>query len=247
MSLHSPLFEGTLVGSYAPSSFSESFFDYQRAVAIQAQLSFMYRAVLHTKIGNLLAFLAQEVPNLALTKALKLLYLIDEASVNETGVPVTWLDHKVWKLGPVADEVYREIRFGEKTTVGDTTFSLEDFISWESRQFESHEGWIEVAIRPKQGIRPDLMVFSEFEEGLVRRIVGKYRYASAQELIRLLHAEDTLWHRKVNDLELGQAFKFRNTSSITIDFNELIKDDELKMMAGQAAHDALEFESTLSV
>jgi len=59
----------------------------------------MFRAQLNSKIGNLLNYLSTRIPNLNMTKALKLLYLIDETSYMRTGVPVTWLDYKVWEMG----------------------------------------------------------------------------------------------------------------------------------------------------
>jgi len=187
------------------------------------------------------------VPNLALTKALKLLYLIDEASVREIGSPITWLDHKVWKLGPVAVEVYREIRFGEKTTIGEKTFSLADFIVWDVHQNPRYKDGVEVSIRPKPEVKPNLMEFSEFEEELIRGIVETYRHTSAVKLVEQLHQKDTLWHRKVTELELERAFEFRSTSAVSIDFNDLIKDNDGKMLAGQAAYESLEFESMLTV
>ena len=45
-----------------------------------------------------------------MTKALKLLYLIDETAVRQSGSPITWLEYKVWKNGPVASEIYFEFK-----------------------------------------------------------------------------------------------------------------------------------------
>ncbi len=207
----------------------------------------MFRAALHNKIGNLLAYLAHEIPNLVLTKALKLLYLIDESAVRETGMPVTWLDHKVWKLGPVAVEVYRELRHNEKTTVGNRTFSLTDFIVLRMIDSPKHEKQTDVYIDPKPGVKIDLAEFSEYEEKLVERIVAKYRNTPARDLVRLLHEENTLWHQKVVKMELDRAFENGSTSRVSIDFDELIKDDEVKMLASQAAYESLEFETAFEI
>ncbi|MDB5033107.1 MAG: hypothetical protein JWQ98_348 [Chlorobi bacterium] len=205
----------------------------------------MYRVVLHSKIGNLIAYLAQEVPDLALTKVLKLLYLIDETSVREMGSPITWLDHKVWKLGPVAVEIFREIRHGEKTLVGDKTFSLEDYIQWDVHPNPHYSGQVEVSILSKPEVKPNLMEFSEFEEELIKGIVEEHRYTTAVDLVQLLHKKNTLWHQKVEELELERVFEFRNTSTVSIDFTELIKDDPDKELAAQAAYASLEFELAL--
>ena len=58
------------------------------------------------KIGNLLIYLAVHLNPLFHTKLIKLLYLIDENAVRDCGVPVTWLDYKVWQYGPVAPVIY---------------------------------------------------------------------------------------------------------------------------------------------
>jgi uncharacterized phage-associated protein len=65
------------------------------------------------KVGNLIIYLVDEIKRkyrqpLYITKLLKLLYIIDETSVKETGVPVTSLDYKVWRMGPVAYAVYSD-------------------------------------------------------------------------------------------------------------------------------------------
>ena len=73
----------------------------------------MFRNQLNNKIGNLLSYLSTQIPNLSMTKALKLLYLIDETSYMQTGVSVTWLDYKVWEMGPVAEELYNELRYDQ--------------------------------------------------------------------------------------------------------------------------------------
>ena len=59
------------------------------------------------KVGALLAYLCYRMPNVQLRKLLKVLYLIDEASVRSRAIPMTWLDYYVWEKGPVAPEVYQ--------------------------------------------------------------------------------------------------------------------------------------------
>ena len=59
------------------------------------------------KIGNLLLLLSSEIKPLYHTKQLKLLFLIDKAAVEETSVPVTWLDYQAWKSGPVSPSIFK--------------------------------------------------------------------------------------------------------------------------------------------
>ena len=45
------------------------------------------------KVGNLLAYIASNIPNINLRKLIKVVFLIDEISVIERGLSVTWLDY----------------------------------------------------------------------------------------------------------------------------------------------------------
>ena len=64
-----------------------------------------YYSINREKIGHCLIYFSKKQP-ISLTKALKLLFLLDETSVKETGVPITWLDYYAWERGPVANDVY---------------------------------------------------------------------------------------------------------------------------------------------
>ncbi len=88
----------------------------------------MFRTQLNNKIGNLLNYLSTQIPNLSMTKLLKLLYLIDETAYFRTGVPVTWLDYKVWEMGPVAEELYNELRYDQSLIQNGEKINLEPFI-----------------------------------------------------------------------------------------------------------------------
>ena len=49
------------------------------------------------KAFNALVYFAERIKPLYLTKAINLLYLADELAIKQSGVPVTWLNYKVWK------------------------------------------------------------------------------------------------------------------------------------------------------
>src|SRR5688572_1795279 len=106
----------------------------------------MFRTQLNSKIGNLLNYLSARISNLNMTKALKLLYLIDETSYMRTGVPVTWLDYKVWEMGPVAEELYNELRYDQSIIQNGEAINLEQFIETKK---SDHKGQIQIIIYPK--------------------------------------------------------------------------------------------------
>ena len=47
------------------------------------------------KIGNTAIYLSERIPNLSKTKFLKLLYILDELSIKQSGIPYLKLDYKV--------------------------------------------------------------------------------------------------------------------------------------------------------
>jgi uncharacterized phage-associated protein len=198
----------------------------------------MFRTQLNNKIGNLLNYLSTQVPNLSMTKLLKLLYLIDETAYFRTGVPVTWLDYKVWEMGPVAEELYNELRYDQSLMQNGETINLEPFIFTEKGEYK---GQPVITIRPKGAFY--LGEFSAFEKELVDNIIDRFGTYTASQLIQLLHEENTLWHKYVSDKDLKLNFKvYGKKSNHTIDFAELIKDDPIKQLAAQSAFESMQMQ-----
>lgn len=203
----------------------------------------MFRMILNNKIGNLLNYLSVRTPYLSLTKALKLLYIIDETSIQEAGSPITWLDYKVWENGPVAEDIYNEVKYGQKMVVGEKEFSLEDYVVIE-RKFNPEREKEEVFLKPKGDY--SLSQFSPFEMDVVDGVISKFKNYTAAELIEYLHQEDSLWSKVCNDKNLKLHFKiYGKKSNHSIDFSELIKDDEFLQMAAHSAYQSLAFQENL--
>lgn len=78
----------------------------------------MFREIQNEKIGNMLIYLAQKIETpLYKTKALKLLYIIDEIAIKEAGVPVTWLEYKAWQFGLVAEDIFNDVEHIANSTL----------------------------------------------------------------------------------------------------------------------------------
>ena len=92
------------------------------------------------KLGNAIIFLCDRIKPLSKTKLLKLIYLIEEASIKRHGVPFFNIRFDVWKLGPVSRDLFVEI-----TSEPDL---LEDYIIKVSR-----DGG--VFVKPKQKFSDD--------------------------------------------------------------------------------------------
>lgn len=201
----------------------------------------MFRSQLNAKIGNLINYLSSKIPDLSLTKALKLLYLIDETSYQRTGSSVTWLDYKVWQMGPVAEEVYNELKFDQRLVQAGKSLSLEGYISTEKVQIKNREA---IQIKPVGEYSNELFTVAEWE--LINNIITRFGSYNSTQLINLLHEKNTLWHKYVKENNLELNFKvYGKKSNHTIDFSELIKDDPIKQVAAQAAFESMQFHDDL--
>lgn|SRR6185312_4768277 len=202
----------------------------------------MFRTQLNSKIGNLLNYISVRIPNLSMTKALKLLYLIDETSYMRTGVSVTWLDYKVWEMGPVAEELYNELRYDQSILQNGEPINLERFI--ETEKLEGPGGHPQIIIRPKG--RYSLDEFSPYEIELIDNVIHRFGTYTAKQLINLLHEKNTLWHKYVTNNSLELTFKvYGKKSNYTIDFAELIKDDLIKQLAAQSAFESMQMQDEM--
>lgn len=163
------------------------------------------------KIGNLLIYLAEKLKPLYHTKLIKLLYLIDEESVRNSGVPVTWLDYKVWQYGPVSPPIY-EIHYK------DNCFA--EFINCEQNKYGR-------LISPKKDFSDD--EFSKYELGVIDNIIKKYKGVNAEGLVDQTHGANTLWSitKEENNIEFDS--EIAKISNYSIDLSRLVKDDEMKM------------------
>ncbi|MCW3110856.1 MAG: hypothetical protein JWQ09_5362 [Segetibacter sp.] len=203
----------------------------------------MFRNVLNSKIGNLLNYLSTNIPNLHMTKALKLLYLIDETSYARTGVPVTWLDYKVWEMGPVAEELYNELRYDRSLVQNEEPINLGPFICTEKTK--TPKGSVNIIIHPNGQYNLD--EFSFFEKELIDNIIDRFGSYTSNQLINLLHEQNTLWHKKVSDNNLKLNFEvYSKKSNHVIDFSDLIKEDPIKQLAAQSAYESLQLQEELN-
>jgi uncharacterized phage-associated protein len=65
------------------------------------------------KIGNTIIYLSQHMQDLTKTKILKVLFLLEEASIKTTGHPFIGINFQLWKLGPVAKDIFIDLSSDE--------------------------------------------------------------------------------------------------------------------------------------
>jgi uncharacterized phage-associated protein len=177
------------------------------------------------KIGNIIIYLVDSIKkkykqDLYLTKLLKLLYIIDETSVKETGAPVTCLNYKVWKMGPVAEEVYNDIAYKNSE-------NLNFFI--EGKKEVQHGLSDNLPIKIESVNKFDDSELSDYEVDLMDKVVAKFGHLTGQNLIDFLHEEGSLWKTLVNDYKLEESFKIKSKTNIDMDFARLLNGDPFKL------------------
>jgi uncharacterized phage-associated protein len=165
------------------------------------------------KIGNAIIYLVENIPSLTKTKALKLMYIIEEFSVQKYGLPFFNLKFYVWQFGPVAEDLFIEF--------SDTPVLLKDYID------RKHSNGATI-IKAKAAFNDD--EFSDNEIEILELVVKKFKNFDSKEMVAYTHREHSLWHKTATEncvlamLESEQL----NKTHIEINFNDLIKDDDFK-------------------
>lgn len=168
-----------------------------------------------SKIGNALIYLSSNINRLPKTKALKLIYILDELSIKQSGIPFFNLQYKVWKYGPVNEELFVDLT-GKPTL-------FKEYIQTKTDRFNN------VTVTAKKDFCDD--EFTQNDLDLLNFVVEKFGKKTTTELKKYTHRENSPWYNiaKANNvLELLEKEKI-NTTEYYIDFLELIAFDERKM------------------
>lgn len=201
----------------------------------------MFRQLLNEKIGNALLYLTEHVTDISLIKAIKLLYLIDETSVKEVGVPVTWMEYKAWKHGPVPVALYNEFKSSGKGCQENASVMSYLTASQPSEKVLSAKT---LMLKSKKAF--DDSAFSDYEMELMDRVIAKFGSYTAEELIDHLHAEGSLWSSVVEQNDLQKYFELQGgKTEFGIPLTTLIVNDPHKSAAYNSAYHSLDFQQEL--
>jgi uncharacterized phage-associated protein len=165
------------------------------------------------KVGNSIIYLSEKIGELSKTKALKLIYILDELSIKKSGIPFFNLKYKVWKFGPVSEEIF--IDLSSETTL------LKNYI-----ERTSDEGI--TFIKPIVQFNDD--EFSDNDIDLLDFVINEFGNKSAKDLVYYTHRKNSPWHNtaKANSvLELLENEQINNTE-LLIDMGALISHDTRK-------------------
>jgi len=166
------------------------------------------------KLGNTIIYLCDRVKPLSKTHLLKLIFIIEEASIRKYGLPFFDLRFDVWKLGPVSKDLFVELT--------EEPGLLAQYIGKETRDGK-------IFIVSRQPFNDD--EFTDQEIALLTEVVDRFKYCTAGELVSFTHKKDTPWYNTAQRhgvLELLEEGRM-NTTDIEIDLSEIIRDDKEKL------------------
>jgi len=169
------------------------------------------------KLGNTIIYLSEKIPQLSKTKLLKLLYLLDEYSIKEYGIPFLGLEYEIWKLGPVPRDLY--IALSENNQLGE----LSKYI----KLIFNKNG--EANIVSNQKFNDD--EFSQNDLKLLSFIANFFANYSAKELVNILHNKEKLWYKTAQKNNLIDKFSSQTTNSSThkINFEDLFSQQDYRL------------------
>lgn len=161
------------------------------------------------KVGNSIIYIAQRIGDLSKTKVLKILYILDELSIKKSGIPFFNLKYKVWKFGPVSEEIFIDLS-------SDTTL-LKKYIERNSD-----------IITPIADFNDD--EFSDNDIELLDFVINKFGDKTAKDLVYYTHRKNSPWYKTAKEnfvLELLENEEISNTE-LLINMAYLVNHDERK-------------------
>lgn len=175
-----------------------------------------------------------------LTKGIKLLYLADEMAIKDSGVPVTWLNYKAWKLGPVPEDIFNKVKSAHhlgKTGVDQTPICQ---INAVSAPLNLPDG---IVLEPAKVF--DDAQFSDYDIDILDAVILNYGKYNAEQLVEILHQQGSLWHKVVAKNNFQQQFELKNNrSDYIIELTDLL-DSDYKKSAFEVAYQSYLMQSNM--
>lgn len=162
------------------------------------------------RIGNTIIYLADKIPALNKTQLLKLLFFIEEFSVLHYHRPFLSLKFEVWKLGPVAKDIFIDLSSDGAL--------LKKYVKI---QCNCNNTTTIIPIKPFSDDE-----FSDNDIVLLDSIVKKFGKNTAQRLVKITHQKDGIWHKLAEENNLLADFETGSLTStdIQIDLTALLDD-----------------------
>ena len=175
------------------------------------------------KLGNTLVYLAHRVSDFSKTKALKLLYILEESSIKKFGYPFFGFNFQLWKFGPVLKDVYIDLSEEEPSLL---------------KQYIKKEG---TGYKPIATFVDD--EFSDNDIYLMDKVIDFAQGKNAKQLVDYTNGPNSLWRKSAIQHGVLEHLENQNINStdINIDFTLLFEDDEAGKERYESALENLSF------
>lgn len=166
-----------------------------------------------SKINDILTYFADNVPDLTVTKIMKLFYYVDFISYAEKDTPVTNDVYYKLPYGPIPSFIKNEINTLTFSTMlglemGESQLS-KNFIV-EQKKMGKYTGYVVKNI----GKKSSLGNLSSYEVSLLKRILKKFGKSTAKELVNCTHKEKPYLLTNENSVIEYRLSKLLDLSSI---------------------------------
>jgi len=182
------------------------------------------------KLGNTLVYLSKQVGDFGKTKALKLLFLLEENSIKKYGVPFFGFDFKVWQYGPVVETVYNELNDPNAPL-------LNKFIKradYNPDEFDAVSDFNDDE-------------FSNNDLTILNEVVNFARHKTAYDLVQITHGKNSLWRAAAEENNVLEQFKNKTltVTDIPIDFSKLLEKESYLFGRYEDSLEFIQFNNSL--
>lgn len=177
------------------------------------------------KTGNLIVYMVSRINNLEHKKLTKLLYLVDEYAIKDGGIPITWLEYKAWRFGPVATEIF-DIKDTEKNI----------FSEYVSVKKSADNTNILISL-----VEFDESEFSKYDMEIIDEVIETFGTKSFKELVDVTHKDGSPWDIAIKENNVPPE----TDTDHVLDLSQLIKNDSEKLAIYQEAEEIAWFRSQI--
>lgn len=182
------------------------------------------------KIGNTIIYLSKNITNLNKTKILKILFLLEEASIKKFGFPFFGIDFQIWKLGPVPKDIFIDLS-------EEAPMLLSSYVKRDENNTLNFRGIAD--------FNDD--EFSDDDMEILKIISTFSKNKTASELVNYIHNHNSIWRKSAMQngvlelLEQGLV----NSTEYKIDFSLLFENNSYYLKHYQEVKENLEFTRNL--
>jgi len=154
------------------------------------------------KLVNAFIYFVKNINRANTTKLMKLLHYFDFLHFKQTGIPALGLEYYTFQRGPVPKEFWLEIK------EGNLPLDLKRKIFVEKVEKDDNPDYKEYIFKVKQGIKPNLEIFTPKELDILKDLVYTWKDATAEMMTEATHFKGTPWEKTKSTKGLNQLIDY---------------------------------------